>query len=320
MKIANQIITVVAGLVLIVAAALKIHQLLTEPIISKGFLESWEFFLIQIPLELGLGIWLVCGLFRKAAWMVAVLAFGLFIAVTLQKGLIGAESCGCFGRVKVNPWITLSAIDIPLFLGLVIFRPRGLKLLPPPWPSAKHFFGVAIPTFIVIGVIIPVLILYKPPDKTDKYEVVKPNEWIRKENLGEKQIGEEWSMLKHIDIADSLRSNIAVVVFYNTGCDACQDAIPLYDQMSRDMAGNRDSIRFAFIEIPPYASGKDSIVPVDTLCLRGRLDSSKEWYIQTPLVVVIRDGLVVKSWEAETPQLDEILDAVQETGGFILEK
>lgn len=306
MRIANQIITVVTGLVLIVAAVLKIHQLLTEPIISKGFWESWEFFLIQIPLELGLGIWLVCGLFRKAAWMLAVLAFGLFILVTLHKGLMGAESCGCFGRVKVNPWITFSAIDIPLFLGLVIFRPKGLKLLPPPWPSARHFFGVAIPTFIAFGIIMPVLIFNKPLDKTDKYEVVRPTEWI---SPGENH--KEWSMLKYIDVASSLQSNIAIVVFYSTKCDTCHKAIPLYDQMSRDMADNKDSIRFALIEIPPYASEKDSIVPVDTPCLRGKLDSSKKWYVQTPLVVVVRDGVAVKFWEGETPQLDEILDAVQ---------
>jgi thiol-disulfide isomerase/thioredoxin len=306
MKIANQIVAVVAGLVLIVASVLKIHQLLTEPIISKGFWESWEFFLIQIPLELGLGIWLVCGLFRKAAWMLAVLAFGLFIAVTLQKGLSGAESCGCFGRVKVNPWITLSAIDIPLFLGLVVFRPKGLKLLPPPWPKAAHFFGVAIPTFIAFGIIMPVLIFNKPPDKTDKYEVVRPAEWI-----SQARNHKEWSMLKHIDIASSLQSNIVIVVFYSIGCDTCHEAIPLYDRFSRDMAGNEDALRFAFIEIPPYASDKDSIVPVDTPCLRGRLDSSKKWYMQTPLVVVVQDGVAVKFWEGEIPQLDEILNAVQ---------
>jgi thiol-disulfide isomerase/thioredoxin len=157
----------------------------------------------------------------------------------------------------------------------------------------------------------PVLIFNKPPDKTDKYEVVKPKEWIRKEPPGKKQVSEEWSMLKYIDIADSLRSNIVIVVFYSTGCDTCHKAIPLYDQMSRDMAGNEDSIRFAFIEVPPYASAKDSIVPAGTRCLPGRLDSSKKWYIQTPLVVVVQDGLVVKFWEAETPQLNEILDAVQ---------
>lgn len=304
MRIANRIITVVTGLVLIVAAVLKTHQLLTEPIISKGFWESWEFFLIQIPLELGLGIWLVCGLFRKAAWILAVLAFGLFIGVTAYKIKIGAESCGCFGRVKVNPWITFSAIDIPLFLGLVIFRPKGLKLLPPPWPSARHFFGVAIPTFIAFGIIMPVLIFNKPPDKTDKYEVIHPAEWI-----GEAQNHREWSMLKHIDIADSLRSNIVIVVFYSNECDTCHKAIPLYDQMARDMAGNEDSLRFALIEIPPYDS-KQSLVPADTLCLRGKLYSSKKWYMQTPVVVVLKDGLVGKAWEGEVPQLDDLLGAV----------
>ena len=78
---------VVVGLVLIAATVLKIHQLLTEPIISKGFWESWEFFLIQIPLELGLGVWLISGLFKKAGWLTAVIAFAGFTVVTLQKGL-----------------------------------------------------------------------------------------------------------------------------------------------------------------------------------------------------------------------------------------
>jgi thiol-disulfide isomerase/thioredoxin len=230
--------------------------------------------------------------------------------VTLQKGLVGAESCGCFGRVKVNPWITLSAIDIPLFLGLVFFRPKGLKLLPPPWPRASHFFGVAIPTFIAFGIIMPVLVFNKPPDKTDKYEVIRPIEWI---GQGQSGPSPSWgSMLKHINIADSLRENLVIVVFYSTGCETCHKAIPIYDQLSRDMAGNKDSLRFAFIEVPPYASEKDNIVPVDTPCLQGRLDSSKKWYVQTPLVVAVRDGLVVKFWEGETPQLEEILDALQQ--------
>lgn len=86
-----------AGVILIIASVLKIHQMLTEPIISEGFWESWEFFVIQIPLEMGLGIWLLSGLFKKAAWLVAVICFGLFIVVTLKKGLAGEESCECFG-------------------------------------------------------------------------------------------------------------------------------------------------------------------------------------------------------------------------------
>jgi thiol-disulfide isomerase/thioredoxin len=314
MKIDNRVITVVTGLVLIVAAVLKIHQLITEPIISKGFWESREFFLIQIPLELGLGIWLVCGLFRKAAWILAVLAFGAFLAVTLQKGLTGQASCGCFGRVKVNPWITLSFIDIPLFLGLVFFRPTGLKLLPPPWPSAAHFFGVAVPTFVGFAVLMPYLFFNKPPDKTDKYVVVKPTEWLTPDRSGESENGwKEWSMLKHIDIADYLRENLVIVVLYNTECETCHQAIPLYDKTCRELVGNEDSIRFALVEIPPYADAEDDIVPDDTPCLRGRLDSSKRWFMQTPLVVLLTDGSVLKYWEGQAPTFDEMLSTLGET-------
>lgn len=315
MGTANRIVTAVVGLVLILASILKIHQLLTEPIISRGLWESWEFFLIQIPLELGLGIWLLSGLFRKAVWLVAVISFGLFSLVTLQKIISGAESCGCFGRVQVDPWITFLAVDISFLLALLIFRPKGRKLLPPPWPSAKHFFGVVIPTFVIMAVLMPVLIFNRPPDKTDRYEVVRHQEWTSleptsEEQTSQEQVSEEWPMLKHIDIADSLRSKIVVVLFYHSGCPDCQEAISLYDRTSRQLAGSEEAVRIAFIEVPPYGQDQDSPIPAETLCLTGRLDSSKQWYITTPLVVVILDGSVVKSWQEEVPQLDEILNAV----------
>ena len=305
----------VTGSVFIVATALKIHHLLTEPIISESFWESREFFLIQIPLELGLGIWLICGLFRKAAWLTAVICFALFIVVTLQRALAGAESCGCFGRVHVNPWITLFAIDIPLLAALLIFRPRHEPLLPRPWPSFRRLLGTAIPTFVLMALIMTVLIFNIPPEKTDRYEVVRPEEWIVKapadiDQTNEEQTAGQWPMFKYIDVADSLRSNIVVVVFYSSECDTCHDAIPVYEQMCRDMAGNDEMVRFALIEIPPYASQQDSLVSADTPCLTGRVDSSKDWYMKTPLVVVLQDSLVVRFWEAETPTLEQILDAV----------
>jgi thiol-disulfide isomerase/thioredoxin len=320
------------GLTLIIASILKSHQLLTEPIISKGFWESWQFFLIQIPLELGLGIWLVCGLFRKAGWLLGVLAFGLFIGVTLQKGISGAGSCGCFGRVHVNPWITFSVMDVPFFALLLIFRPKGEKLLPPPWPSERHFFGVAIPTFILLPVLVLVLVFNKPPEKTDKYEVIKPQEWVKKEAVTAKPViekptdqnqsaqpkitkqAEEWPMLKHIDVADSLRNGVVVVLLYHWDCPNCREAIPKYNKMCSELGGGEGSIRFAFIEIPSYGRQEDNPVPQDTSCLKGRLDTSKQWYITTPLVVLIENGTVIKSWEVQAPNLDQIFEAMSAGG------
>jgi len=319
MKTANKIVMTIAGAFLIVAAALKSHQLLTEPIISKGFWESWAFLVIQIPLEFGLGIWLVCGLFRKVAWLLGTIAFGGFIGVTSYLALTGASSCGCFGTVHVNPWITLCAIDIPLFALLLIFRPVGEKFLPPPWPSAKHFFGVAMPTFIFLGILVPVLIFNKPPEKTTTYEVVHPEQWVTVKPIkpavleanepNKAPVSQEWPLLKSIDIADSLRQGFVAVLLYHYDCPDCGEAIPEYDKLSKEM-GEEGAIRFAFIAVPPYGTPEQDPVPADTKCLRGKLDTNKKWYFQTPLVVLLQDGAVVKSWEGKAPNLDDILNAL----------
>jgi thiol-disulfide isomerase/thioredoxin len=356
MKIANKTVMAVAGVFLIVAAALKANQLLTEPILSKGFWESWLFFVIQIPLEFGLGIWLVCGLFRKAAWLLGTLAFGGFVIITGYKALAGDASCGCFGTVHVNPWITLLMIDVPLFILLLVFRAKGEKLLPPPRPSAKHFFGVAIPTFIFLATIVPVLVFNKPPENTPTREVIHPDQWLpvkpkavnplppvlpvdantvlavpdanaatvvtppvtdantEPNNAGPANIqsGHEWPMLKRIDIADSMRSGIVVVLLYHFECPGCQEAIPRYDKLSKELAGNEDAIRFAFVAVPPYGDEKTDPVPKDTKCLKGKLISDKKVIMMTPFVVLLQDSAVVKAWEGKAPDLDELLNTLSQ--------
>jgi thiol-disulfide isomerase/thioredoxin len=288
----------IAGIFLIGASILKIHQLVTEPIISRGLWESWEFFLIQIPLELGLGIWLVCGLFRKAGWLLGLIAFGGFIGITLFKGITGEASCGCFGVVKVNPWITLIVVDIPIFLLLAIFRPKGEKLFPPPWPKAAHFFAIAIPTFILLPAIEYVLITNKPQMKAEKYEVIDIKQW---------QNRQRWSLLDYIDMKEQLQNGEWVVLMYHNDCPDCREAIPVYEKMYKDLTGN--NINMAFIEMPPYEDGKQQLVKPDSIVTRGRLSEAKKWYVQTPVVVVLRDGKVLKAWQGSAPTFDELLNA-----------
>lgn len=288
----------IAGIFLIGASILKIHQLVTEPIISKGLWESWEFFLIQIPLELGLGIWLVCGLFRKAGWLLGLIAFGGFIGVTLYKSLSGAESCGCFGVVKVNPWITLSAIDIPIFILLAVFRPKDLKLFPPPWPKAAYFLAIAIPTFILLPAIEYVLITNKPPMVSETYEVIDVKLW------GNQQ---RWSLLDYIDMKEQLQNGEWVVLMYHNDCPDCREAIPVYEKMYKDLTGN--NVNMAFIEMPPYGDENLRLVKLGGEVSHGVLNDTKKWLVETPVVVVLRDGKALKAWQGYAPTLDELLNA-----------
>jgi thiol-disulfide isomerase/thioredoxin len=330
------------------------------PIINPLPWESWPVLLFFIPVEMGLGIWLLSGLFKKAGWLLAVILYVVFMFATLYRAIKGMDSCGCFGPFDVNPWITFFAIDITVLAGLLIFRPRGEKLLPPPWPGAIHFFSVAIPTFILLPSMFVFMLLNKPPDikepvgRKKGYKVVKTDEWKIK-NLDENQKKklvqaeqgrsnpsqttevnqpalkaidtaepnqpseqttagspklqntEKWPMLDYIDIADSIKEGVFVVVFWRHDCPDCHEAIPEYDKFSKET----EVVRFVFIEVPPFGSEEQNFIPKDTICLTGKLDENMEWLnITTPFVVAIMDGCVLKYWEAQAPKTDEIIKAV----------
>jgi thiol-disulfide isomerase/thioredoxin len=434
MQKANKIIMTIAGMLLITAGVLKAHQLMTQPINTEGFWESWLFFVIQIPLELGLGIWLVSGLFRKAGWLLATLAYGGFVVVTIIKGITGAASCGCFGTVTVNPWITLFVMDIPVFVLLIIFRPKGCKLLPPPWPSLWHFLGTALPTALLLPAVVLLLVTNKPPQKTDKYEVVDVNEWISpsksklsapdkpeipevnvpepnlttdepnifssetnntnstaipepnepvrepKPNVtneptaepnkiadesnaplpepgdtntpsvsepnetfrepesntseesaaepnqtpkqGQKNQPEEsekenslksWPMAEHVNVMDKLETDVAVVYLYRYNCPNCREDIDEFERIVHQFAGNEQAIKFAYISVPPYPTPEQDLVPKGTPAVRGKLSDEKQWYFETPVIVILVDGKVANVWQGEVPGIEQLLNIISES-------
>ncbi len=299
----NRLVMAVASAVLLFAAVTKYWMIMTEPILSRGFWESRDFFIIHVFLTTGLAIWLVCGLFRKASWLLVIAAFTVFIGDTFYRAIVGEVSCGCFGRVVVDPWVTLFAINLPIIVLLLLFRPAGEKLLPPPWPSARHFFGVAVPTFILLGVILFTAFNYLPPAQTDQYKVVDNQEWI----------GTEFEMLSQIDAADSLRDGLCVILFYHNDCPNCREAIPVYSQIYDEITAEGNTTIIAFIEMPPYGDASDSPIPEDSQCITGRLDDTKKWYAATPLLVVIEDGIVIKSFEYEVPlDFDSLMESIFE--------
>jgi hypothetical protein len=312
MKIANKIVMTLAGLLLIAAAGLKIMEALNICIPNwreHGVWESYEFILVQLPLELSLGIWLISGLFRKAAWLAGTLAFLGFIGVTFSKGLMGLESCGCFGQIHVNPWLTLGLIDVPMFLLLAINPPgKQYKLLPPPWPNVFHAIVFAVPIFAAMIFVAPLLVAFRPDcvkpeamaNKTPivitktvyvKQFVTDPNAPvvdIPPVIVDSNQTPAEPNQplpaaiepnvppvqlsawLEHIDIADQLKQGIVVMLMYHHDCPVCRTMVPKYDQYYRQMQSQNDtSMTFAFIAIPPY--GQEGPVPADTVCLHGKL-------------------------------------------------
>jgi len=220
--------------------------------------------------------------------------FIVFSLVTLYKALSGADSCGCFGSVHVNPWITLLVIDLPAVVALAIFRPRSVTtgqplstLAPGRLKRSLDMIRISL-VAILLAATTAVLALNEPQKTTFTYEVLEPETWI----------GKRLPILGHISIGKQLEKGNWLVLFYHHDCPDCQEAIQQYEHRKR----NR--LKIAFIEVPPYGQNIVDMSPDATI---GKLSDQKEWFIATPTVVLLEDCRVRLAWERKMPDLDTVL-------------
>ena len=125
-KIGQTLLRILLGVVLLLAAGMKVHELSTTPYIA-AFPPRWMM-IVFTELEILFAIWLlfVPKNFEKITWLATACLFSFFSLVTLYKALSGEASCGCFGRVEINPWYTL--IFDTTTVGLLLWlRPVGIE-------------------------------------------------------------------------------------------------------------------------------------------------------------------------------------------------
>ena len=146
------VVRVILAVLLLIAAALKAYQLATEPVANDGIFSYRWSLIFQVEFEIVLGLWLLSGLHRRLAWFISIASFSLFSCVTLYKALSGEASCGCFGKVEVNPWYTL-ILDVVAVVALLIFRPNlcNLQRVKYYWPRLAAVIVIALAAGIPAG-------------------------------------------------------------------------------------------------------------------------------------------------------------------------
>lgn len=291
------------GLILIFAAAFKALELFQNP---AAFLQK-EFTSPIIPFliagELGIGFLALYGVYWKQLRMVAMTLFTMFAGYSLYLALQGAESCGCFGSVKVNPWWTLG-LDVVVVAGLVVewWWEKPVEFSPSPKLSPGcggeglwKLFGVG-----VVSVALCLMLVWhtKPVVHADGLlqtvsglTILEPEEWN----------GRPFPLKESID-AD-LSQGEWLVVLHRHDCHDCQKAMPLYEELAASGAGKR----VALVEVPPFGEEDSSpqylsklVSPVPARregeglnLVVGRLTPGREWFVQTPVEIRIKDGVVV---------------------------
>lgn len=281
-------VRVAVGVFLLIAAGLKGHQLATRPVAATELLDSRWLLIATVEFELLLGVGLVAGVLPRPTWALATACFGLFTCVSLYKAILGHTSCGCFGRVPVNPWYT-STVDLAIVFSLLRWRPKT------PVPSLNVDFPY-LPfrtiLVLVIGITCTFPIAFAIGGNSravlsDAGNIVGEKQIVVLDP--EKWIGKRFPLLGYTSVGGQLAAGKWLVLLYHCDCAKCQKVIPKLPQI----AGSLACQHLAAIEMPPYGDCTGLLSSHQTLTVaHGRVDSNREWVIETPQAVLLNDGLV----------------------------
>jgi hypothetical protein len=139
------------GVLLLMAAALKLHGLALGPVSAVGWFSTAPFQIGLIVAEILLGLWLISGVAPLGSWTVGLTTFTGFAAFSFYQGVIGQSSCACFGRLSVSPWYAFG-LDLLVLAGLGFGSPDLKPLWKNPGQVMKPalFYG----SLVVAGVVV----------------------------------------------------------------------------------------------------------------------------------------------------------------------
>ncbi len=275
------------ALILLVAAALKGRQLATAPVAETDWFSPRWFLIAIVEFELAFGLWLLGGQFPRQTRRLTLFCFALFGGISLFRALRGDSSCGCFGAVSASPWL-IAVVDGAAVLTLLIVRtPINPDAVRVPFVRRPR-----IPLIATIAVGVPAALLmarYEPASLAADGElagdggviVLDPETWL----------GKPFPLSSHIDIGDSLSRGRWVLLFYHHDCAQCQQAVLRRERSARPSKDGTPSDSIALIEVPPLGSlphatdGKDGLI-------YAHLDDSRDWFVATPLEVILDNGIV----------------------------
>jgi hypothetical protein len=173
--LARSLVPISLSLLLLTAAFLKGYELYAVPLPEASVWSSRAFRIGVIEAEGFLALWLLSGLGARLARSAALAAFHVFFTVSLSQAVAGKESCGCFGRVPVDPRGT-AALDFIAILALWLWRP-DVRPGSAMGPRSPRLAGMLL-LFLLVGIPGGMVLAARWPDiEADGSVVVLRSGW-----------------------------------------------------------------------------------------------------------------------------------------------
>jgi hypothetical protein len=239
--------------------------------------------ILVIQWELLLVVLLASDFSPRLVWLVTLLSFGLFGAFALFRVIGGYDSCGCFGSVKVHPWWTFM-VDIGVVL-LLWFKRRALQERQGMSVFCHHAACGA--AYIILSVLSLTAIARYAPEPlsagvsaTDDGRVIilEPAAWI----------GNEFPIRDDLSPGVDLSVGQWTVLIYHHDCEECQQALPQYERLAAQIAGDRSDLHVLCLEAPPFGEPLDAT----SAAKHARLADDREWFVEAPVEIQVSDGIV----------------------------
>ncbi|MDO5308643.1 MAG: hypothetical protein Q4G03_04010 [Planctomycetia bacterium] len=282
--------------VLATASSLKTKQLASQLLWSDNWLDSRFLATVAAYFEATFAIWLLFGFLPRITRLASAALFLLFSSISFYKGISGASSCGCFGEVEVNPWVTFG-IDVVLLVLCVVARvPKK------PHDSFDTLRQLALPYLLLTSAILVSMTLTIMAGRASSPQNALVDE---RQNLSSGSailldanlwLGRRCPIIRYCPLEKELESGTCLVMLGREDCRVCADKLPEIKEFALKRNEPLYKINLDAKEVF-FSSEKHE----DEDLTVGYLTPAAEWVGRTPQVFELKDGIVTNIFAFEKP-------------------
>jgi hypothetical protein len=246
-----------------------------------------------------------------ARW-VGVAMLTAFVPVLIGDLALGASSCGCFGSVTVNPWVTL-VTDVTFLFVLLVFGRRDPRLeITRHLPTSRVFIAgawILLSVFVAFGLKAPTPVA-DAANNASNAATIGAAQALPAEGYYIPQYG-DWigRPFRELDVAswvsklpDDIDFGPQYVIFYRKDCEHCHELMEVYFSGSLEKPTTAIAVPerdgFPTENLQPFACPD---------CRVAELPAGIDWFLQTPVLVRLMDGVVECAAEVDA-KAPECLD------------
>jgi hypothetical protein len=280
-------------------------------------------FVLRFSIAVELVVAVAMVLLPALARWIGIVMLTAFVPVLVGDVALGAASCGCFGAVAVNPWVTL-VTDVTCLLGLFFLGRGEPRLAVTSAVATWRVVLVGVATLLAFAVSFGPRVPASPgapagATANDAAGAARPADgfylpiyadWVGR-SFRELEIAAWISGLP-----DDLEEGRQYVLFYRKDCEHCHELMELH--FSDELPA--PTLAVAVPERAGYPTENLQSFPCGG-CGTAELPAGVDWFLQTPVLVRLEDGVVgcAAEVEAMAPQCLEMtataLSAAEDVAG-----